>query len=165
MTEIKTVRRCVCLLACLSGLLLHNKLLPAVGAFSESTVPNRILRGSWRSRSGTFTPLLQKPKISPRLHHCRVRRLDKYSVHCCFPLPCPDAGGSNQETASWLDGGRVYSAAGWENQTSLNVCGRGRQAEVEIVCLLHVILQQCSDHLNNDTTSKHSKPFPEGTLP
>lgn len=117
-----------------------QQLLPAVGAFSGSTVPNHILKGSWRSRSGTFTPLLQKPKISPRPHHCRAWRLDRDPVHCCFPLPCPDADEYNQETASWLDAGRAYSAAGWENETSLNVSGRGRQTELKFVCLFHVFL-------------------------
>lgn len=66
-----------------------------------------------------------------------VRRLDRDSAHCCFPLPRPDAGGTEQETEPWLDGGRVDSAAGWENKTSPSVCSRGRQSELKILCLFH----------------------------
>lgn len=42
-----------------------QQLLPAVGAFSGSTVPNHILKGSWRSRSGTFLRLFFRNQKYP----------------------------------------------------------------------------------------------------
>lgn len=106
-----------------------RRVLPAVGASSESTVSSEEVGGHALALLRLFFTNQKYPV------GFTTWRLDRDSAHCCFPSPRPDAGGKNQET-----GGRLYSAAGWENETSPHVCGQGRQTELKFLCLFHVFL-------------------------